>query len=330
MNRIFLFFLALLLLESCSNSKNSDLRRDQVFKKTLHNIRLGDGVPLGIELSVRWSIENTSRFLKQFPTPKAYNTMILEPRERELLSRVANDFSSVDSVFTSEREIFIQTLKQNLVQNMGESGITIKEIIVSDLIFPKSFTKSMEDVGLKERQLETIRLQNISDLELAKARESKAKADGNAEIEEARVQGKIAKMNAEIERQKRLAKLAEAETEVRVLEAQAVGEAKKIKILSDADVEKQRSQMTLDLDKETRFNQLNFGRDTSLAQIYSKNPVYADYLINREMASKVKVAIIPPHTDVSTLFQHINLKDSSPKEQSKVVEESAEDDDDGY
>ena len=315
---------------ACSNSKNGNLRQDQVFKKTLRNVRLGDGVPLGIELSVRWSINNVSNFLAQFPDPNTYDSLILEPRERELLSKIANDFESVDSVFTSEREIFIQTIKQSLAKNLGEDGITIKEVIVSDVIFPKSFTKSMEEVGLRERQLAAIRLQNITDVEQAKARETKAKADGNAEIEAAKVQGQIAKMNAEIERQKRLAKLAEAETEVRVLETQAKGEARKIKILADAEIDKQRGQVTLDLEKETQFNQLNFGRDTALAKIYSRNPQYADYLINREMASKVKVAIIPPHTDVSTLFQHMNMNEEAAKKKNIVDEAAEEEEEDDY
>ena len=308
MNRIFLLMIAVLLTASCKETtKNSALSRDQVYKNTFKNVRLADGVPLGIELSVRWNIDNSSSFLAQFADTKTYCEQVLHPREQEILNRVANKFSSVDSVFMDERDEFIAAIKKALRNSLGEEGVEIKEVILSDLIFPVSFTKSMEQVSLKERELDAIRLETLSNIEKAKSEEETAKADGKVKLEEARVEGELARMQARIEQQKRLAKIAEVETGVKVAAKQAEGEAGRLKILADAE-----------LIRERQWHVFNFGKDTSLARIYSEHPTYANFLINKELASKVKVAIIPPHTNANSI---LNLEDEKKKKDDDEFEE---------
>ena len=308
MNRILLLMIAVLLATGCKESaQDSALSRDQVYKNTFKNVRLADGVPLGIELSVRWNIDNASRFLSQFSDTKTYCEQVLLPREQEILNRVANKFSSVDSVFMDERDEFIAAIKKALRNSLGEEGVEIKEVILSDLIFPVSFTKSMEKVSLKERELDAIRLQTLSNIEQAKSEEETAKADGKVKLEEARVEGELARMQAKIEQQKRLAKIAEAETGIEVAAKKAKGEAGRLNILADAE-----------LIRKKKWHVFNFDRDTSLAKIYSQHPTYANYLINKELAAKVKIAIIPPHTNANNI---LNINDEKKKTDDDEFEE---------
>ena len=310
MKIVFSFLCGVLLFTSCQNGQTNELGKDQVFQKTFQNIRLGDGVPLSLQISVRWNVQNSSKFLSQFPNPGAYDSLILEPRERELLNDIANDYMSVDSVFTIQRTFFIQDIKKELKGNLGEDGIAIKEIIVSDIIFPSTFTTAMEQVSLKERQLDAIRLEKMSDLEKAKANEETAKANGKVKIEEARAEGEIARMNAQIEQQKRRVQLEEAETEIKVMEAKAKSEVNQLKLMEAAKLENERNAYAL-----------YYTRDTALARIYTKNPVYARYLINKELASKVQVAIIPPHTEVNSLLEGINLNGQKKSKDNEPIEE---------
>jgi len=212
------------------------------------------------------------------------------PRGREIAAQVSNTYPSVDSVFTSYREYYIKSIKDKLKTDLGESGITIKEVILSDIIFPSTFTNAMEQIAMKERELEEIRQKNISDIESANARKELAKANGDAEIEEAKVEGEVAKINAQIEKNKRLSKLAQAKTEADVLEIQAKAEARKMELLTNAELAKQRKLYNLD-----------FARDTTFARLYTTNPKYATFLINRELASKVNIALVPLGTDQNML-----------------------------
>lgn len=301
MYRLLFFITGIMLATACNKMQtNSPYSKDQVYKQTFQNVRLGDGVPIGVEISVRWSINNVNKFLKHFDDAQTYSQNVLHARERETLNRVANQFESVDEVFTDERDQFIKAIKKAFRNQLGEEGIEIKEIILSDIIFPVSFTKSMEQVSLKERELEAIRLASLGELEKAKTKAEEAKANGKVQIEEARVEGEIARMQARIEQQKRQAKIEEAETSVRVAEKKAVGEAKRLEILSNAEVARQR-----------QLHSFNFGKDTSLAKVYSEHPAYANYLINKELASKVKVAIIPPHTNANSILKLDNEEKKS-------------------
>ena len=66
--------------------------------------------------------------------------------------------------------------------------------------------------------------------------------------------------------------------------------------------------------RQKQWHTFNFGRDTSLAKMYSEHPTYANYLINKELASKVKVAIIPPHTNANSILQLDNEQNISNEE----------------
>lgn len=294
--------LAACLLQFCAcTHQSNNPNRDHVYQTTLRDIRLGDGVPINLALSIRWKIDDSDLFYSQFQSMGMYDSVMLVPRGRELASKLSNVYSSVDSVFTTQREPYIKDLKQRLMSGLGEEGVDIKEIIVSDIYFPKTFTNAMEQIGLRERELEQIRLKNIIDLENAEAERKKAKAEGTVTIEEAKVEGEVAEINAQTERKRRLSKLAEAETEAQVIEKRALAEARKIQVLANAELEKRRNLNNLDVDQKRSLLGVEKDNQVTLAGLYQTNPVFASFLVNKEMASKIQIAVVPPNTDISNL-----------------------------
>ncbi|MGB0930424.1 MAG: SPFH domain-containing protein [Chitinophagales bacterium] len=294
--------LAACLLQFCScTHQSNNPNHDHVYQTTLRDIRLGDGVPINLALSIRWKIDDSALFYSQFQSMGMYDSVMLVPRGRELASKLSNVYSSVDSVFTTQREPYIKDLKQRLMSGLGEEGVDIKEIIVSDIYFPKTFTNAMEQIGLRERELEQIRLKNIIDLENAEADRKKAKAEGTVTIEEAKVEGEVAEINAQTERKRRLSKLAQAETEAQVIEKQAQAEARKIQVLAEAELEKRRNLNNLDVDQKRNLLGVDKDNQVTLAGLYQTNPVFASFLVNKEMASKIQIAVVPPNTDISNL-----------------------------
>ena len=282
--------------------------RDQVFNTQLNQIRLGDGVPLNLAVSVRWRIEDMVGFHAQFSAPNAFDSLVLRPRQLEIASNVANTYPSVDSVFGPHRHEFIDEVKGTLLENLGEDGIKIKEVIISGIGFPQAYTRAMEEAGTKAQELALIQQQNVVDLEQAKARKKTEEANGEVAITQAKVQGELQKIQTKTEESRRSIELAKAETQRQVAEMQAKVDAKRVELLAlaelkkkrdlnDLDVQKKRDLQKAEVEKLKDLDKVEFERQIELAKLCTENPVYASFLVNKELASKVQIAVLPNQTD---------------------------------
>lgn len=301
-----------LLGGACGRGAVPLTEQDQVHRTELADIRLGDGVPLKLSLAIRWRIEDGDAFSRQFTDPPTYASLILDPKSREAASHVANAYGSVVSVFRPEREKFTQEVKEVLRQKLAEQGVVIKEVVLADILFPKNFTDALEVTATKEQEFERIRQRNAIELEVAKAAQSKATAEGQVEVERAKVAGKVAEINAEAEKKRRLSSVAKAETDAQVLVRQAKSEVQRKRLLTAQEVERQRKLNEIELEKVARVKDLEVkkqkelddlavARDRETAKVYAANPAYASFLVNKELASKVQIAVLPLGTDSGVL-----------------------------
>ena len=56
----------ILTMTACNQPKNTNLElRDQLFQSNLNAIRLGDGVPLNLDIAIRWKIDDMVEFLRE-------------------------------------------------------------------------------------------------------------------------------------------------------------------------------------------------------------------------------------------------------------------------
>lgn len=315
-----LFSLTLLTsFSSCNQKKDipKTISYDLVYNSKLSDIRLGDGVPLDLSISVRWKIEDYESFSNQFSSPDDFDTLVLESREMELANSVANDFLNVDSVFTSQRHKFIGQLKQRLLNELGEPGIAIKEVIISDLKFPISYTGAMEQLAMQDRELERIRKQSVIDLEKSIAAKQQAEEDGKVAMAKAEMNAKVQNINAETEKSIRQNRLAQAETEKQVSKLQAQAQAEKQQLLAEADVKRKRAFNQLEIEnqkeadalavqKQKDLDALVFNQDMQMAKLCMENPAYANYMVNKELASKVQIAVLPSTGDASVFSGLLN------------------------
>ncbi len=317
-------FLSLLLLvvtlfTSCADSPKSSFSNSNqlVHAFNLNQIRLGDGVPLGIQFSLRWEIDQPKAFYTKFDSAEAFQNNILKPRAMELASEVAHDFMSVDSVFANQRQEFIDAIKSEFYEKLGSEELTIWEVIVSNLTFPNSYTAAMEQAGLQKQELERIRQQNILDLERANADRKKAQADAQVEMAKAEANAKVQAIQAKTERNRRDSELAKAETEAQIAERQAKAEAERQKLLAKADlvkqtdlknldVQKQRDLMNLQIEKQRLVDKVAMEHEIELAKMYQSNPVYASYKVNKELAGKVEIAVLPTGNDSNIFGNFLN------------------------
>ena len=290
----------------------AEIARDRVFQTTLTKVQLGDGVPVDLGITVRWRISDVQGFLQQFTDPDTYTTQVLQPKAHELARQVANIYKDVDEVFTTKRDQFVQALKQTWLDNLGETGVLVRDVSLQDVVLPKKYTEAMETVAMKEREIEQIRQQSIAELERSKAAEKKAAADGQVRIIQAQTAGRVSEIEAEAESKRRDSALAKAETEAQVKERDAAAEAKRSQLLAQAeterlravaqvDVEKTQSLKDLEVAQQRDMDALTAQREIALAELCTTNPAYATFLVNRELASKVQIAVLPVGTDTSVL-----------------------------
>lgn len=289
-------------LSSCSKKEKKapvKMSKDFVHSTTLNKVRLGDGIPLAIKLSVRWKIEDYGQFSSQFFSANDYDSLILAPRELELANNVSNTYNNVDTLFNTQRQEFINELKTYLKGNLGEEGVSIKEVIISDITFPANYLASKERLALQEQELKTIRKQSTIDLEKAESNKLQAQADGLVAMKQAEVDANVQKIKAETEKSIRLSRLAKAETEKQVAKMKAEADATRKKLLAKATLEEKTDLKDLEIKRQEEIAQLEFNKDMKMAQLCTDNPAYATYMVNKELASKVQIAVLPNNQDAS-------------------------------
>ena len=307
-----LFFLFALSFISCGKSIPKEAQSDQIFQSVYHQVRLGDGVPLNLNISLRWKINDPALFYSQYISADTFNKAVLYPRTQEAVKKISNDFASVDSVFSEQRVEYIATVKQSIIEQVGEQGVTMKEVILSEITFPATYTSAMEQVGLQKQELERIRQQNIVDIEKADAQKKKAAADGEVSIAKATAEGELQKIQAKTEQSRRKIELAKAETEAQKDRKMAKAEAERVRLLANAERDKVRSLkavdaqhkrdlMQIEVDKQLKMDKVELTKQIDFAQICTQNPVYASFLVNKELASNVEIAVLPQGNDGNVL-----------------------------
>ena len=298
---LLLVAISALQMAGCGKGAPPVAKRDYVYQTELKDIRLGDGVPLAFSLAIRWRIEDAEAFTNQFSDPDQYAKLVFDSKSRELAGKIANAYPSVASVFRPEREKFVKEMKDALTQKLVERGITVKEVIIAQILFPKNFTDALEVTATKDLELQKIREKNAIDLEQAKAAQSQAQAEGQVQVEKARVEGKVAEINAQTEDKRRLSQVAKAETEARVLERRTKAEVERQRLLAQQEAEKRRELNRVEIEKQKELDQVAIAKEKALAVLTAENPSYAAYLVNRELASKVQIAVLPLGTESGIL-----------------------------
>ncbi len=319
-------------LGSCNQNNESGTytaeKQQVVTKSLLYNIRLADGMPLNLSISTRWEIEDSKKFYKTFESKGKYDTLVLMPRQQELANNISNLYESVDSVFTTQRHVYIKDLKAYITKNLGEENVKIEDVIIAQIEFPQTYVQTKERLALQDQELKRIRKQSVIDLENAESNRKNAIAQGAVNVEQAKLNAELEKINAVTEGSRRKSMLARAETEKQVAEKRAESEARRQVLLAQADAEKQKLYADADIDKKNKLKDLEvkklkelnlvalenekkkdlimFDQKVKMAGLFNDNPTYASYLINKQLAESVEIAVLPTGTDANVFSSLLN------------------------
>jgi len=290
-----------LFLSACNKDSKPAFQnqKDNIFQYKVYDARLGDGVPVGVSISLRWKVEAPQLFFDQYESKDTFQKFVLLPRSIELVRNTAHKFESVDSIFNQQQEAFIDSIRERLLINLPDEGISVKEVIVTNVAFPPTYTKAMEEKGLRQQELERIDQQSLIALASSKAQEKKAKADAEVEIARANAQKRIEKIKAQTEETRRKTELAKAETQAQIDRKKGQVIADKKRMLVQVEIEKQRDLDRQKIHQKRELDKVELERQMDIAQVYQGNPTYATFLVNKELAAKVDIAVIPSGTDAN-------------------------------
>ncbi len=296
------------LISSCSLHEPRDLQIDQTHQTYLEEIRLGDGVPLDLTINLRWKVKDRRNFSRQFTNIDTYHQKILIPRSQEIVATLSNQFLSVDSVFGSQRQAYLARIKNDLNTGLEDGLVSMKEVIIAQVRFPDAYTMAKEDIGMRNQELAHIQEQNKVDLAQAEADRKRTEASNKIRIAQAEADGKLEKIQTQMEKDRRAIALARAETDRQVEKMKTDAESERRLVLAKAELAKQRDLKNLELEKRREIdqvgltkvaneNQLLHEQQMQLAKLCTENPIYASFLVNRELAGQVEIAVLPTGTD---------------------------------
>ena len=174
----------------------------------------------------------------------------------------------------------------------------------------------MEEAGLQRQELERIKQRQIADLARAEAEKEEAKADGKVAIVKAEAAGRLQEIQAQTEKSQRAIEVAKAETQNRVALLRTSNEAERNRVLAAAELERQTELKNLELqrlrevdnlaiEKKKRIRLDELDTEMRFAKLCSENPTYASYLVNKELADNVQIAVLPTNSTDQNVFSDL-------------------------
>lgn len=289
--RYFSFFALVLLFAACSPTQKSEAVLSLTFPE--QQIRLGDGVPLGISLQVNGVIEDPAAFYSRFDSMERFVNMIAKPKTTEALNALAHGYPSVDSIFGHQRAAFLAQIRRAVQAAIQNEGIRITEVVVPDVRFPDSYVSAMERAGLQRQELENIRQQTIVEIAQTEKERKMTEARARVQIAQEEANAKVQGIQAQIEERRRAAELARAETQSQLDYKRAMTEAERQRALNGAELEKLTGLKDIEIQKLQQINDADYKKQVDLAKMYGDNPHYATFVVDKELASKVSIAVLP-------------------------------------
>jgi regulator of protease activity HflC (stomatin/prohibitin superfamily) len=267
-------------------------------------------VPLVINADLHWQVSDPAIFDRYHAAPDSFPKWIMLPRAQEVLREYAHNFHSVDSVFFAQRTFFLKGAKQSLVESMQKDGVLVNDVLITSVEFPQSYVSAMEAAGLQRQEMERIKRQTAIAIAEAEGERKKTEAKAQIEIAQEMANAKVRDIQASTENKRRESELNRAETEVQLEAKKTITAAERQRQLDKVELEKVAGQNDLVVQKTQKLDQAEIDRNRELAKVYQEHPEYANFVVNKELAGKVSIAVVPPGQDQTVLNRFL---DQTPK-----------------
>ena len=262
-----------------------------------------EGVATRVSIQARWALDRASLLRKWSALPARPGPELVSPIVAAAFRALGPRYE-VASLVSDKREEFAATAAKQARERLAESGIVLKEVLISDLTLPEDFERGREamvdEIQKTERMEVTLKLkakevdQTRLEAEAQRARlVQQAEAAAQQRVIQARGESDAMKFILEQKQkeidQKKLE--AQAERETRVQRAKAEAEASKI--AGDAEAERRRTMADAEAYSIRKTSEAQFENLKREAELVSANPLLIPKTFADRISDKVQVILTP-------------------------------------
>ncbi len=299
-------------------------QREEVF-----TVQSREGLNIGLAITVRYKLDPKRLEFIHNNLPQPVEKELVPPVVASTFREVIPSYT-VRDVFAAKREEVRKVAASQITSKLAEDGIIVKEVMLRDIHLPEEYSRGMEGLLLKEQENEGLGVeQEIKqkevrvaefEAEAAKVREVKhaegdaqvrvlqAKSEADAmtytlplkqkQIEQTRLEAEARKestvKNAEAQAQ---AKVIDSKAEMERRDLLAQSEAKRIRIVAEADTERMKQE----------------------AVLLKQNPLLINKIVAERLSDKLQIMMVP--SDGRFFFNDV-LKGSTPASMAAQAEQA--------
>jgi regulator of protease activity HflC (stomatin/prohibitin superfamily) len=262
-----------------------------------------EGLNIGLAVTVRYRLDPNKLASVEAHMPQPVDKELVPPVVASAWRELAPQYT-VREIFSTKREEVRSKAANIITHKLGEDGIVVEEVMLSDIQLPDEYAKGLEGLLLKEQEDDQLGVVTDIQQKQVKIAELQAEAEAVQKVKaaEGEAQSRVVEAKGEADamqytlplKQKQIeqSKLeAEARKEATIENADAEAQAKVIDSKAElarrnmmADAEASRVRLMASADAE---------RMTSEAALLNKSPLLINKIIAERLSDKIQVVMVP-------------------------------------
>jgi len=262
-----------------------------------------EGVAARVAIQARWAIDRASLLRKWSALPARPGPELVSPVVAAAFRALAPRYE-VASLVSEKREELAAVAAKQARERLAESGIVLKEVLISDLTLPEDFERGREamvdEIQKTERMEVTLKLK-AKEVEQTRL-EAEAQRARVVQQAEAAAQQRVIQARGESEAMKFILEQKTKEIDQKKLEAQAEretrlqrarSEAEASKIAGEAEAERRRTMADAEAYAIRKTSEAQFENLKREAELVSANPLLIPKTFADRISDKVQVILTP-------------------------------------
>jgi regulator of protease activity HflC (stomatin/prohibitin superfamily) len=267
------------------------------------SVQSREGLNIGLAVTVRYRLDPNKLDSVQAHMPQPVDKELVPPVVASAWRELTPEYT-VREIFSSRREEVRSRAATIITRKLGNDGIVVEEVMLSEIQLPEEYAKGLEGLLLKEQQDDQMGVETDMQQKQVRIAELQAEAEEAQKVKQAEgdAQSKVVEAKGEADamqytlplKQKQIeqSKLeAEARKEATIQNAEADAQAKVID--SKAELERRNLLADAEASRVRLMAKANAERMTSEAELLNKSPLLINKIVAERLSDKIQVVMVP-------------------------------------
>ena len=267
------------------------------------SVQSREGLNIGMAVTVRYRLDPNRLSSVEAHMPQPVDKQLVPPVVASAWRELAPEYT-VREIFSSKREEVRARAATVITRKLGQDGILVDEVMLSDIQLPSEYAKGLEGLLLKEQEDDQLGV--VTDIQQKQVRIAELQAEAEAaqkvKLAEGEAKSKVVEAKGEADAMQYTLPLKEKQIEQSKLEAQARKEATiqnaeadaQAKVIdSKAELERRNLLADAEANRVRLMAKANAERMTSEAELLNKSPLLINKIIAERLSDKIQVVMVP-------------------------------------